>query len=125
MTTTIKLTYAQTGKATLINFDMVESTYRFFDKNSNKMATRINFQNERYVIVDEELQEILKLIQENEQGQYQACDWIDTTSNIEDRMERDYDNNTGAYNSVGYSQPRYNNNNNGYRPQRRPQYNNY
>jgi len=124
MTTTIKLTYAQTGKATLINFDMVESTYRFFDKNSNKMATRVNFQNERYVIVDEELQEILKLIQENEQGQYQSHDWVDTAPNIEDRMERDYDSNTGVYNSGGY-QPRYNNNNNGYRPQRRPQYNNY
>ena len=41
------------------------------------MATRINFQNERYVIVDEELQDILKLAQDHTTGELQSTDWVE------------------------------------------------
>jgi hypothetical protein len=99
MSTIIRLTYSANGKSTLLNLSLAESIYRFFDKNTNRLATRINFPNDRYVIVDEELQDIQRLIQEHEQGKYQSTDWVDTGINIEDRMQQDYDQNTGAYNS--------------------------
>ena len=110
MTTIIKLTYSMTGKSTLVNVSLAESIYRFFDKNTNRLATRINFPNERYIIVDEELQEIQRLIQEYSQGKFQTTDWVDTGISIEDRMQQDYDQNTGAYNSNYRPRPRYHNN---------------
>ena len=118
MSIIIRLTYSQTGRSTLLNVSLAESIYRFFDKNTNRLATRINFPNDRYVIVDEELQDIQRLIQEHAQGKYQSTDWVDTGVSIEDRMQQDYDQNICSYSS-NY-RPR-----NNYRNNRERTYNNW
>jgi hypothetical protein len=118
MATLIKLTYASTGRATLVNMDNTEATYQIQDRNSGKMVTRINLKDEtgRFLLVEEEPQEVLRLVQDFLQGNYQETDWVEvpTIPNIEEQLE-------GVYNArpMGYNrQPqRYDD-----RPQRR-QYN--
>lgn len=99
MASIIKLTYVQTGRATLVNLDLVTSMFRIFEKGSRKYATRINFQTEQYVVVEEELQDIMKLSQAIEQGEYQSTDWVqedsgDGQEDFLDRLEGDYQRNT-------------------------------
>lgn len=122
MANLIKLTYTQTGKTTLINFDQVTTAFRIFEKGSRKYATRINFQNDSFAIVDEELQTIKELVENNMAGEYQSNDWVEIDAgggeDITDRLESDYHRNMGG----GYPQPRpyqrRNNYNNNYNNQR-------
>ena len=116
MASIIKLTYVHSGKATLVNLDLVTSMFRIFEKASRKYATRINYQTEQFVVVEEDLQEIMKLSQAIEQGEFQSTDWVeeDSGDGQEDflgKLENDYQRNT-------YRQPRQNS----YQP--RQQYNN-
>lgn len=99
MATIVKLTYTLTGKATLVNLDGMTSAFRIFEKTTRKYATRLNFGTEHYVVVDEELQEIMKLSQSAEQGEFQSTDWVqvdegtfggDFDNNFEDRMRDDF-----------------------------------
>lgn len=122
MATIIKLTYTQTGKATLINFDQVTSTFRIFEKTTRKYASRINFQNDTFAIVDEDLQTIKELVENNLAGEYQSNDWVEIDAgggeDLTDRLENDYHRNMGG----GYQQQRpyqrRNNYNNNYNNQR-------
>ncbi len=100
MATIIKLTYTQTGKATLVNLDQMTSAFRIFERGTRKYATRINLGGEQYVVVDEELQEIQKLAQQDSTGEFQSTDWVQIDAGIPDgddfveRLEQDYQRNT-------------------------------
>ena len=100
MATIIKLTYTQTGKATLVNLDQMTSAFRIFERGTRKYATRINLGTEQYVVVDEELQEIQKLAQQVAEGEYQSTDWVQIDAGIPEgddfveRLEQDYQRNT-------------------------------
>lgn len=100
MATIIKLTYTNTGKATLVNLDQMTSAFRIFERSTRKYATRINLGAEQYVVVDEELQEIQKLAQQVAEGEYQSTDWVQIDAGIPegddfvDRLEQDYQRNT-------------------------------
>lgn len=117
MATIVKLTYTQTGKVTLVNLEQMTTAFRMFEKTTQKYATRINFQNDSFAIVDEELQTIKELGENASAGEYQSNDWIEVDAgggeDFHERLRNDYRNNMDG----GY-QPPYNN--------RRPkQYNNY
>jgi hypothetical protein len=100
MATLIKLTYTQTGKATLVNLEQMTSAFRIFEKTTRKYATRINLGGEQYVIVDEELQEIQKISQQVLEGEFQSTDWVQIDTGIPEnddfvqRLEGDYQRNT-------------------------------
>lgn len=100
MATIVKLTYTQTGKATLVNLDQMTSAFRIFERGTRKYATRINLGAEQYVVVDEELQEVQKLAQQVAEGQYQDTDWVQIDAGIPEgddfveRLESDYQRNT-------------------------------
>ena len=115
MATLIKLTYTQTGKSTLINLDTMKSAFRIHERTTGKYATRINFMNDDFVIVDEELQEILKLAQDHTIGEFQSTDWVELDTGdgaFPDTLRDDYQRNV------------YQRQDN-YQPNRRPrQYNN-
>lgn len=119
MATIVKLTYTATGKATLVNMDTMSSAFRIFERTTRKYATRLNFTGEQYVVVDEELQEIMRLVQEQQQGNYQATDWVqiddgdnmgDINNNFEGRIHDDYQRHTGQRQRPYQSRPQYNNN---------------
>ena len=119
MATIIKLTYTQTGKATLVNLDQMTSAFRIFERGTRKYATRINLGGEQYVVVDEELQEIQKLAQQDSTGEFQSTDWVQIDAGIPEgddfveRLETDYQRNTyRPRNQQRDYQPRnhYNNN---------------
>ena len=80
MASIIKLTYVHSGKATLVNLDLVTSMFRIFEKGSRKYVTRINYQTEQFVVVEEDLQEIMKLSQAIAQGEFQSTDWVEEDS---------------------------------------------
>lgn len=120
MATMIKVTYLSNGRATIVNLDNVESVYRVFDRNNGKMQTRINFDGERFLMVEETPQEILKIAQDYANGEFQDTDWIDSEiTNLEDKLEDSYQefntrNNYGRNQQPQQYQPRprrnYNNN---------------
>jgi len=120
MATIIKLTYTQTGKATLVNLDQMTSAFRIFERGTRKYATRINLGGEQYVVVDEELQEIQKLAQQDANGEFQSTDWVQVDAGIPEedfveRLESDYQRNTHRpqYQQRSY-QPRNHYHNNRY-----------
>lgn len=91
MATLIKLTYTQNGKVSLVNIDKMNSAFRIFERNTRKYATRLNFDNDMFIIVNEELQEIQQLSQEHLHGDFQSCDWVDIDNGgIQDQMEDGY-----------------------------------
>jgi formylmethanofuran dehydrogenase subunit E len=120
MATLVKLTYTQTGKSTLINLDTMKSAFRIHERQTSKYATRINFMNDDFVIVDEELQEILKLAQDHTTGEFQSTDWVELDTGegmFPDTLRDDYQRNVyQAQRDNNYQQNRrprqYNNNNN-------------
>lgn len=114
MSTLIKVTYLTNGRGTIVNFDKVESIYKVFDRNNGKMQTRLNFDGERFLMVQEEPQEILKLVQDYERGEFQDTDWVDIEiPNLEEKLENSY--NDFGTRSYGRNQPQpYNNRRGGY-----------
>lgn len=85
----IKLTYYGTSRATLVNFDNVESIYQVFDKQQKRFSTKICFNgNQSFINVEEDLQTIMKLQQEYVNGKFQSTDF--TTPTIEERFEDSY-----------------------------------
>jgi len=94
MATIVKLTYTLTGKATLINLDKMTTAFRIFEKSTRKYATRINFENDSFVIVDEEMQEIKQLQENALSGEYQPNDWIELDAGdgteFHERLENNY-----------------------------------
>jgi hypothetical protein len=120
MATIIKLTYTQTGKATLVNIDQMTSAFRIFERGTRKYATRINLGGEQYVVVDEELQEIQKLAQQDSTGEFQSTDWVQIDAGIPegddfvDRLEQDYQRNTYRPQQQRNYQPRNHHYNNRY-----------
>lgn len=110
MATIVKLTYTITGKTTLVNLDKMTTAFRIFERSTSKYATRINFDNESYVIVDEELQIIKELGEKVSDGEYQSNDWVEMDSgegnaDFHQRLESNYNQ---AYSRQ--PQRRYNNN---------------
>lgn len=97
MATIVKLTYTITGKATLLNLDKMTTAFRIFEKSTRAYATRINFENDSFVIVNEELQEIKELHEKNLAGEYQSNDWVEIDagdgSEFHERLEQSYQNN--------------------------------
>jgi hypothetical protein len=121
MATIIKLTYTQTGKVTLVNLDQVTTAYRIFEKTTQKYATRVNFQNDTFAIVDEELQTIKELGENALAGEFQTNDWVEVDAGGEDfhdRLRNDYTNNMGGGYQPRPHQQRRNNYNNNYNNQR-------
>ena len=109
MATMIKVTYLSNGRATIVNLDNVESVYRVFDRNNGKMQTRINFDGERFLMVEETPQEILKIAQDYANGEFQDTDWIDSDiPNMEEKLEESYQdfNNRGYGRNQQQYQPR-------------------
>jgi hypothetical protein len=95
MATIIKLTYTLTGKATLINVDKITTAFRIYERTTSKYATRVNFDTDSYVIVDEELQEIKRLSENASDGDYSSNDWVDVDSgeggiDVHQKFEKNY-----------------------------------
>lgn len=84
----IKLTYYGTGKPTLVNLESVETMYQVVDKHKSRLSTKVLFKGGNYINVEEELQEILKLQWEMENGSHQDFDWQSPT--IDDLLELDF-----------------------------------
>lgn len=110
MATIIKLTYTLTGKSTLVNADKITTAFRIYERSTSKYATRVNFDTDSYVIVDEELQEIKRLAENSSDGDYQSNDWVELDSgeggiDVQQRFEKNYNQ---AY-SRHQPQRRYNN----------------
>lgn len=85
----IKLTYYGTDRPTLVNLNNVESIYQVFDKTTRRFSTKVCFRgNESYVNVEEDLQTVLRLAQEVNEGKYQDYDW--ETPSLEERLETSY-----------------------------------
>ena len=122
MATIIKLTYTQTGKVTLVNLDQMATAFRMFEKTTQKYATRINFQNDTFAIVDEELQTIKELGENALAGEFQTNDWIEVDAgggeDFHERLRNDYTNNMGGGYQPRPHQQRRNNYNNNYNNQR-------
>jgi hypothetical protein len=123
MATIIKLTYTQTGKVTLVNLEQMTTAFRMFEKTTQKYATRINFQNDSFAIVDEELQTIKELGENALAGEYQTNDWVEVDAgggeDFHERLRNDYTNNMGGgYQQRPYNNQRRNNYNNNYNNQR-------
>lgn len=112
MATIIKLTYTITGKTTLLNADKITTAFRIYEKSTSKYATRVNFDTDSYVIVDEELQTIKQLIEDALSGDFQSNDWVemDSGADFQQRLETDYNH---AYTRQN-PQRRYSNNNRHY-----------
>lgn len=85
----IRLTYYGTNKPTLINLDKVENIYQVYDKINRRMVTKVSFNPNNYINVDESLQDILKLQQSMLKGEYQESDW-DTPQTFDEQIENDY-----------------------------------
>jgi hypothetical protein len=119
MATIIKLTYTQTGRVTLVNLDQMTTAFRMFEKSTRKYATRINFQNDSFAIVDEELQTIKALGENALSGEFQDNDWVEvdagTGEEFHDRLQNDFQNNY-MHNRQDNRRPRqyHNNYNNRY-----------
>jgi hypothetical protein len=64
----IKVTYFGKDRPTIINIDKIESMYQKIDRNSNRICTNIQFGKENYILVEESLQDILKLIENAKSG---------------------------------------------------------
>jgi hypothetical protein len=110
MATIIKLTYTLTGKTTLLNADKITTAFRIYERGTGKYATRVNFDTDSYVIVNEELQEIKKLIENSLDGERQSNDWVEIDTgegggDFHQRLETNYNQ---AYSRQ--SNRRYNNN---------------
>jgi hypothetical protein len=94
MATIIKLTYTLTGKSTLVNADKITTAFRIYERSTSKYATRVNFDTDSYVIVDEELQEIKRLTEKSLDGDYQTNDWVEIDSgegaDVQQRFEKNY-----------------------------------
>lgn len=118
MSTLIKLTYTQTGRTTLVNIEQITTAFRIFEKTTQKYATRINFQNDSFAIVNEDLQSIKELGEKMLEGEFQSNDWVDAepdaAEGFHDKLRDNYNNNMGG----GYQQRPYQNQN-----QRRGNYN--
>ena len=97
MATIVKLTYTQTGRVTLVNLEQMTTAFRMFEKTTRKYATRINFQNDTFAIVDEDLQTIKELHENALSGEFQTNDWVEidagTGDEFQERLQMDYQNN--------------------------------
>ena len=95
----LKLTYVGKNAPTLVNMDFVKSMYVVHDfKGVYEPSTKILFKDESYINVSEDLQTILKLTQEFEQGKYQETDWETPVATPQQRFEGAYHTrNNGRY----------------------------
>jgi hypothetical protein len=64
----IKVTYFGKDRPTLINVDKIETMYQKIDRNANRICTSIQFSKENYILVEESLQDIIKLIEDAKNG---------------------------------------------------------
>lgn len=124
MSTMIKLTYTQTGRTTLVNLEQVTTAFRIFEKTMQKYATRVNFQNDSFSIVNEDLQTIKELGEKALSGEYQSNDWAEEDAGggeeFHERLRDDYNNNMGGgYQQRPYQNQRRNNYNNNYNTNQR------
>lgn len=101
MAVIVKLTYTQSGRPSLINLETMKSAYRMFEENRQKVATRINFNTNDFIIVDEDLETIHRLYQDVEQGIQQNLTWVVEdvvkikNDHIKAKMIGDYNKNVG------------------------------
>ena len=102
----LKLMYAFKKSPTLVNMDFVKTMYTLHDpKGIFDSSTKILFKDDTYINVSEDLQTILKLTQEYEQGKYQEIDWETPVATPQQRFESAYKtrprlNNEKNFNSV-------------------------
>ena len=109
MAVIVKLTYTQSGRSSLINLETMKSAYRMFEENKQKVATRINFNTNDFIIVDEDLQTVFGLYQAVENGVHQVPFWEEDESQIEadhnrikNKMIGDYNRNVANKNRNGH-----------------------
>ena len=89
----LKLTYAGKNAPTLVNMDFVKSMYVVHDaKGVYEPSTKILFKDESYINVSEDLQSILKMTQDFQEGKFQETDWETPVASPQQRFE-------GAYNT--------------------------
>ena len=84
----IKLTYFGTNKPTLVNISESTSIYRMVDNKSGKNITKINFNGQSYIMVNEDLKTIYELVQDCKNGVEQEIDW---TEPIEETFVQSYE----------------------------------
>jgi predicted DNA-binding antitoxin AbrB/MazE fold protein len=74
----LKLTYNATGASTLINMSDFKTAYRVTDpKGVFEPSTKVEFRDGTFINVREDLQTLLKLIQDYNEGIYQQTEWVD------------------------------------------------
>lgn len=90
----LKLTHNATGKSTLINLTGFKTAYRVADpKGIYEPSTKIEWPDGSYLNVSEDLQTLLSLIQDYEQGKPQDTDWVeDEPKPVKERFEQAYHN---------------------------------
>lgn len=106
----IKLTNCNSKRPVVINPSNVHSMYETVDRNNGNFVTKINFNENSYIIVTERLEDIYKLGTLLSKGVDQTdIDW--TVQTIDERVEQSFTPRTYE------RRPRYNN--------RQPNYNSY
>ena len=85
----VKLTYYGTNKPTLINLKSVTNIYQVFDKINRRFVTKVCFDANNYLNVEESLQTIMKLEQDHLKGEYQDLDF-DNPQVFDERVEEDF-----------------------------------
>lgn len=109
MAVIVRLTYTQTGRSSLINLETMKSAYRMFEEQTRKVATRINFNSNDFIIVDENLQTIFGLYEANQNGEYsQTPIWDEDetgikTPNIKNKLIGDYNRNVNQKDKPVYT----------------------
>lgn len=90
----LRLTYNQTGKTTLVNMTGVRTMFRVASTHY-ETSTKIEWHDESYINVREDLQTIYRLIREHQMGKYQSPDWDETDPSpmpVRQRFEQAYQN---------------------------------
>jgi len=92
----MKLTYYGKGAPTLVNTERIQTIYQLFDKTQGRFSTKITFNDNTYVNVEEDLEFILRTQQEFYEGKYQDPTCV--TPSIESRFQENYNSdNTPTY----------------------------
>lgn len=113
----IKLSYFGTNKPTLVNINESTSIYRMTDNKSGKLITKINFNGQSYIMVNEDLETIYKLVQDSKKGIEQEIDWTEPIEEMfvksyeEQRPQRNYQPRNNYYPRNDYRDRNYNNHN--------------
>jgi len=87
----LKLTFAGKNTATIVNMDSVRTMYRITDHTGRyEPSTKIVYKDGEFLNVAEDLQTILKLINNFNAGHEQDTDWEEDVPTVEQKLETSY-----------------------------------